>query len=1167
MNTPHFSPPSRFLRSAASRVEGGPLSSQATWPRRSPERWLIAWSLLLAGGIWWWLPRDQPETEAAGRPSEPAASVAMSETDAPEPDLPEATPMAAGSSSAADPTLPEALAGLPQGEQVSLQEALFEAMHAVTALTEEEQGYPGNEGASHFVAHPRQRFTVRFLREGGVRLGSEREENGWQGTVRLAAVFHQADQTDPSDRADLPGGVWYAQGRRAERPTADGALTEWYENRAEGLEHGFTLARRPTRADRGAAPAPEAETDAEAVVLALALEGWRAEADPERPGDLRLLEAETGRAVLGYRNLKVWDATGRELPAAMEPSPAGIRLAYHDAGAVYPVTVDPLFAVLEAEFGANQQTRFVSNDHVAGDGFGFSLAADGDTVLLGAANARSGRGAAYVFIRENGQWKQQAKLTHPEAAPVTHFGRSVALDGGTAVVGTYAPQGIEGAAYVFTRDGTRWSLDAKLNPPEGLPQGLYGDNFGATAAVSGNTILVGAPQHANNKGTVYRYSKVGSIWTARGELLPQDPVTTTYGQCLALKGGRAVVGSHMAVYVFRGPPWTQEGKLTPHPGTAATFFGNDVALEGDIVLVGDDTKDIWAINSGAVHVFMRGSNGTWALEDRMVPPSGEVDDWFGRKVALKNGYALIGSSKGIQAGTGNGAAYLFRKIGNGWELIKEITPPAGEQFDKGVALAGGAALVSGNMVYSFPLDSFSANELHAHAHFGLHADLDGNMAVIGALDYNVAGLASAGAAWTFQRGDAGWVTGQKLIQVGAAAGDRFGVSVGVSGPTLVVGADGDDEGARTNAGSVTIYHLDLLAGWRITGQQFHTQANAQLGRAVAVDGTNVVAGAPGFSSGSGQVQFWRKTGPNPWQWGYTTATPPAPQSNALFGFSVAISGNRALVGEPGRDEETLNNCGRVSVFEDPDGDGNWDSSRQINGRQAQARAGFAVAIDGAVAVAGCGGPPGWAIGGPNSGELGAAFVFDPRGGLLALPVQYLDASGLQVPAGAGAYFGMAVAVEGNVIAVGAAGDGVAAGSVRLFQPTGRGLWGIAGPDTQSPSLLLNGHAEPGNYFGGALALSGGTLLVGAFATDDHHTNNGAVFLYQILDPFARPTLDITFDGNMATLHWPLHTGLALWASPTMAPGSWFKISGTETRHSFDIQTSNQPQMFYRLGPP
>ena len=174
-----------------------------------------------------------------------------------------------------------------------------------------------------------------------------------------------------------------------------------------------------------------------------------------------------------------------------------------------------------------------------------------------------------------------------------------------------------GAAYVFTRSGGFWTQGAKPIAADGVA----GDWFGQAVALSGDTALVGAPNH-----------------------------DTTVG---------AAAG---AAYVFTrsGAAWTQEAEPIAADGIAKDSFGFKVALSGDTALVGAPGWDIaGAADVGAAYVFER-SGGAWTQEARPTAADAADGDDFGFSVALSGGTALIGAPYRNVAGEANvGAAYVF----------------------------------------------------------------------------------------------------------------------------------------------------------------------------------------------------------------------------------------------------------------------------------------------------------------------------------------------------------------------------------------------------------------------------------------------------------------------------------------------------------------------------
>jgi len=485
-----------------------------------------------------------------------------------------------------------------------------------------------------------------------------------------------------------------------------GAITEWYENRPEGLEQGFTLDEPPANTGR--------------FVLALKLEGGlRPKLDAH--AQALSLQAANGATVLRYHGLKVTDALGKTLPAKLALAGDAIQIRVHAQGAAWPVTVDPLLS--------NEQ-KLTPSDGAADDRFGSSVALSGDTALVGAPTAVIGfnglritAGAAYVFTRSGTVWSQQAKLTAASANFSFLFGSSVALSGDTALIGGINSSG-QGVAYVFTRSGTVWSQQAKLTASDGTA-----DDGGFLVALSGDTALIGVSNKtvgSNSKqGAAYVFTRSGAAWSQQAKLTASDGAADNYFGCsVALSGDTALIGAYNktvgsnesqgATYLFTrsGTAWSQQQELTASDGAAGDWFGNSVALSGDTALVGADSKTVGSnFRQGAAYVFTR-SGTAWSQQTELIVSGRRV----GSSVALSGDTALVGAYSKTADFTSlegpEGAAYLFTRSDTVWSQQQILNDgAAGDWFGSSVALSGNTALVG----------AFGINNLQGAAYLFLPA--------------------------------------------------------------------------------------------------------------------------------------------------------------------------------------------------------------------------------------------------------------------------------------------------------------------------------------------------------------------------------------------------------------------------------------------------------------
>ena len=160
----------------------------------------------------------------------------------------------------------------------------------------------------------------------------------------------------------------------------------------------------------------------------------------------------------------------------------------------------------------DEQAKFQASDKQGSDFFGRSTAIsdDGNTAIVGMANEDSA-GAAYIFTRSGTTWTQQQKIQASDKQGGDFFGISVSIseDGNTAIVGA-ANEDSAGAAYIFTRSGTTWTQQQKIQASD--KQG--GDFFGISVSISedGNTAIVGAANEDSVSAT-YIFTRSGNSWT------------------------------------------------------------------------------------------------------------------------------------------------------------------------------------------------------------------------------------------------------------------------------------------------------------------------------------------------------------------------------------------------------------------------------------------------------------------------------------------------------------------------------------------------------------------------------------------------------------------------------------------------------------------------------
>lgn len=564
------------------------------------------------------------------------------------------------------------------------------------ALGKDDSNYWVHSTAAGFrLDNPRHALHAEFTKQGtkvhnnNLRWGLETRDYGYEDAMRLVtAVAPQAKANRVEFRRD--------------------GLTEWYENGPLGLEQGFTLAHRPGKAN------------GQPLTLELALRGnlvasLEALGFDKKSSSLELSNKD-GKMAMRYTGLQARDATGRELRSWLEVRGDRLLVRVEDGVARYPVVVDPWI----------QQFELTASDGGAGDSFGTSAVVSGSKIVVGAPNHKVGsnatQGAVYVFGRSDDTWVQQAELTASDGAAGDNFGSFMAISGSTIVVGarsrTVGSNQGQGAAYVFVESGGVWKQQAELTATDGGA----GDNFGHSVAISGSTVVVGAPYHEVGSnvgdGAAYVFVESAGSWSQRAELL--DPATQTdpqasqwFGSSVGVSGGTILIGAQGEyvddvpeqgaawVFVESGGKWSEQAQLTSSDGSLFDGFGGTMALSGNTAVIGAGCHPLvdGLCGPGAAYVFTQGA-GIWTQQAELTPPDGAPNDLFSSSVALNGSTIVVGAPNHPATllptpQTGTGAVYVFVESGGTWSQQQEVIPSDGESVDH----FGASVSVSGSSVW------------------------------------------------------------------------------------------------------------------------------------------------------------------------------------------------------------------------------------------------------------------------------------------------------------------------------------------------------------------------------------------------------------------------------------------------------------------------------------
>lgn len=351
-----------------------------------------------------------------------------------------------------------------------------------------------------------------------------------------------------------------------------------------------------------------------------------------------------------------------------------------------------------------QRAKLIAEDGESEKGFGRSIALDGTTALVGYT------GAAYVFTDADGSWSQQAKIIAQNAEGHDYFGQTVALDDQTALIGARHdddPNGSRaGSAYIFTQTDETWTRQAKLAASDGQRR----DRFGQSVAIDSDTALIGAdqgdkPGGGNWTGKAYVFTRADGDWTQTATLTPEDDETRFFGWAVTLDDDIAVIGARMSqrsageAYVFTrsADEWTQQAHLTGSNRDPEDSFGGAVALDGDTAVIGAPrNEDQNGRGSGSAYVFSR-ANGTWEQQATLSAADGDTHDSFGASVGFDGETILVAANTDEDPhGKDAGSAYIFTHRGGEWGQETKLVADDGDSFDyfgESAALENNTAIV------------------------------------------------------------------------------------------------------------------------------------------------------------------------------------------------------------------------------------------------------------------------------------------------------------------------------------------------------------------------------------------------------------------------------------------------------------------------------------------
>jgi len=376
-----------------------------------------------------------------------------------------------------------------------------------------------------------------------------------------------------------------------------------------------------------------------------------------------------------------------------------------------------------------------------------------------------------------------------------------------------------------------------------------------------------------------------------------------------------------------------ETKLTASDGAEWNQFGRSVSVSGNTIVVGAEYDNDNGVSSGSAYVFVR-EETSWIEQQKLTASDGAALDLFGNSVSVSGNTIVVGAHGDDDNGQDSGSAYVFVREGTSWTEQQKLTASDGaaaDFFGYSVSVSGDTIVigahgdddngVSSGSAYVFVREETSwteqqkltASDGEALDFFGYSVSVSGDTIAVGA-EYDDDNGQDSGSAYVFVGEETSWTEQQKLTASDGEAADFFGYSVSVSGDTIAVGAHSDDDNGQ-DSGSAYVF-VGEETSW--TEQQKLTASDGEaadfFGYSVSISGDTIAVGAKydddnGQDSGSAYVFVGEETSWTEQQ--KLTASDGAAAD--FFGYSVSISGDTIVIGAA-YDDDNGQNSGSAYVY-------------------------------------------------------------------------------------------------------------------------------------------------------------------------------------------------------------------------------------------------------------
>lgn len=687
--------------------------------------------------------------------------------------------------------------------------------------------------------------------------------------------------------------------------------------------------------------------------------------------------------------------------------------------------------------------------------FGSAVAISGTRVVVGEAYFYSRH--AYVFDLSSATPTVPVAILDNPSGDSDHFGSAVAISGTRIVVGAYehaqydtpTRARIAGIAYVYDLNSATPTVPVVAIPnpdpgPRSSQSDPIDDSFGYSVGISGTRIVVGAygeNRRGNNSGSAYVYDL--------NSAMPTVPVVTlhnpnpnfvgfpggNFGSDVAIAATRIAIAAagNDTVYVYDLSSTTPTEPIVTidNPSSGSTqIYGTSVAISGTHIVVGNPFfYSMGMVDVGRAYVYDSSSATPTVPVATLDNPTPLHEDFFGFSVSISGTRVVVGAYSDDTGGYNAGSAYVY-ELSSATPTVPTATlhhqgPSSRDAFGNSVAISGTLMVVGAwrdetggplaGIVYVYDLSAATPdtpiatlrNPSSGYYSFGVSVAISGSRIAVGA-DRPTA----TGRVYVYDLSSATPTVPVETLNT-PSPNNNFGKSVGIDSTRVVVGVPEEMVGSAQAAGSAYIYDLSSATPTLPVATLRHPSPSFGdlFGTSVAISGTRVVVGAwrddtPALDAGSAHVYDLSSATPTV---PVATLNQPSPLANDYFGYSVAISGTRVVVGSHGADTRALD-AGSAYVY-DLSSAAPTVPVATLNQPSpvAQDYFGFSVAISGTQVVVGSHADDTGAL------NAGSAYVYDLSNPTPAVPVATLHNPSPKQDD----FFASAVAIDGTTVVIGA----------------------------------------------------------------------------------------------------------------------------------------------------